>query len=232
MAGYVVRRLLQAIPILFGVAVISFGLVHLAPGDPIDRFRTPTVRPEQLEGLIRLYGLDRPIWRAVLELDHDLRPGLAPGGLGLLVPRRPAGAPQDRRAAAGDPAARRHRPAPHRRAGHPARHPGRGQAVQLRRSAHHQPRHHRLRDPLVPARDLPALLRRRRARLVPALRHGELRQRGRPARHRLAPRPAGRQRWPCSRWPAGRATCAPRCSRSCTRTTSAPRAPRACPAGA
>jgi peptide/nickel transport system permease protein len=61
MAGYVARRLLQAVPILFGVAIISFGLVHLAPGDPIDRFRTPTVRPEQLEGLVRLYGLDRPI---------------------------------------------------------------------------------------------------------------------------------------------------------------------------
>ncbi len=61
MAGYIARRLLQAVPILFGVAVISFSLIHLAPGDPIDRFRTPTVRPEQLEGLIRLYGLDRPV---------------------------------------------------------------------------------------------------------------------------------------------------------------------------
>jgi peptide/nickel transport system permease protein len=61
MAGYVARRLLQAIPILFGVAVISFALIYLAPGDPIDRFRTPTIRPEQLEGLIRLYGLDRPL---------------------------------------------------------------------------------------------------------------------------------------------------------------------------
>jgi peptide/nickel transport system permease protein len=61
MASYVVRRLFQAIPILFGVAVISFLLVHLAPGDPIDRFRTPTIRPDQLEGLIRLYGLDKPL---------------------------------------------------------------------------------------------------------------------------------------------------------------------------
>ena len=60
-AGYIVRRLIQAIPILFGVAVISFALVYLAPGDPIDRFRTPTIRPEQLEGLIRQYGLDRPL---------------------------------------------------------------------------------------------------------------------------------------------------------------------------
>jgi peptide/nickel transport system permease protein len=61
MAGYIARRLLQSLPILIGVAVISFSLVHLAPGEPIDRFRTPTVRPEQLEGLIRLYGLDRPV---------------------------------------------------------------------------------------------------------------------------------------------------------------------------
>ena len=61
MAGYIIRRLIQAVPILFGVAVISFGLVYLAPGDPIDRFRTPTIRPDQLEGLIELYGLDRPL---------------------------------------------------------------------------------------------------------------------------------------------------------------------------
>jgi peptide/nickel transport system permease protein len=61
MAGYVARRLFQAAPILFGVAVISFSLIYLAPGDPIDRFRTPTIRPEQLQGLIRLYGLDKPL---------------------------------------------------------------------------------------------------------------------------------------------------------------------------
>jgi peptide/nickel transport system permease protein len=61
MAGYVARRLLQAVPILFGVAVLSFLLIYLAPGDPIDRFRTPTIRPEQLQGLIRLYGLDKPL---------------------------------------------------------------------------------------------------------------------------------------------------------------------------
>ena len=61
MAGYVARRLFQAVPILFGVAVISFSLIYLAPGDPIDRFRTPTIRPEQLQGLIRLYGLDKPL---------------------------------------------------------------------------------------------------------------------------------------------------------------------------
>jgi peptide/nickel transport system permease protein len=62
MATYILRRTLQAIPILFGVALVSFAIVQLAPGSPIDRFRSPNVRPEILDNLIRLYGLDRPVW--------------------------------------------------------------------------------------------------------------------------------------------------------------------------
>ena len=61
MATYIIRRVLQAIPILFGVALVSFAIVQLAPGSPIDRFRAPNVRPETLENLIRLYGLDKPV---------------------------------------------------------------------------------------------------------------------------------------------------------------------------
>ena len=61
MATYILRRTLQAIPILFGVALVSFAIIQLAPGSPIDRFRTPSVRPETLENLIRLYGLDKPV---------------------------------------------------------------------------------------------------------------------------------------------------------------------------
>lgn len=61
MATYIIRRTLQSIPILFGVALVSFAIIQLAPGSPIDRFRTPNVRPETLENLIRLYGLDQPV---------------------------------------------------------------------------------------------------------------------------------------------------------------------------
>ena len=61
MATYVIRRVLQAIPILFGISILIFGIVQLAPGSPIDRFRVPRVPPEQIEALIRLYGLDRPV---------------------------------------------------------------------------------------------------------------------------------------------------------------------------
>ena len=61
MATYVIRRVIQAIPILIGISIISFLIVHLAPGSPIDKFRTPRVSEEQLNNLIRMYGLDKSI---------------------------------------------------------------------------------------------------------------------------------------------------------------------------
>jgi peptide/nickel transport system permease protein len=61
MATYVLRRLIQAIPILIGISVVSFAIIHLAPGDPTDRFRSGRVSPETIQNLIRLYGLDKPL---------------------------------------------------------------------------------------------------------------------------------------------------------------------------
>jgi peptide/nickel transport system permease protein len=61
MATYVLRRLIQAIPILIGISVVSFAIINLAPGDPTDRFRSGRVSPETIANLIRLYGLDKPL---------------------------------------------------------------------------------------------------------------------------------------------------------------------------
>src|ERR1035437_5238687 len=61
MATYVIRRLIQALPILLGIAIISFIIVHVAPGSPIDKFRTPRVSEEQLQNLYRMYGLDKSL---------------------------------------------------------------------------------------------------------------------------------------------------------------------------
>lgn len=61
MGTYVLRRLIQAIPILIGISVVSFAIIHLAPGDPTDRFRSGRVSPETIANLIRLYGLDKPL---------------------------------------------------------------------------------------------------------------------------------------------------------------------------
>ena len=62
MLTYSIRRLIQSIPIMLGISFLIFMIVQLAPGEPIDRFRTPRIRPEQLEQLMRLYGLDRPLF--------------------------------------------------------------------------------------------------------------------------------------------------------------------------
>ena len=57
-----IADVILSIPILFGVALISFLLVYLAPGDPLGRFLTPNVRPEVLEKLREIYGLDKPLY--------------------------------------------------------------------------------------------------------------------------------------------------------------------------
>ena len=53
------RRLLQAIPVLFCIATITFFMVKLAPGDPLaqERAVSPEIRQKQLE----FYGLDQPL---------------------------------------------------------------------------------------------------------------------------------------------------------------------------
>src|SRR5262249_55113125 len=60
---YVGRRLLLAVPTLFGIAVIVFVLLHLAPGTPgaggADAVRRTSGRAA--EEMRRLYGLDRPL---------------------------------------------------------------------------------------------------------------------------------------------------------------------------
>jgi peptide/nickel transport system permease protein len=61
MARYVLRRLIQAIPILIGISIIAFFIVYLAPGDPFDRFRSNKVSPEVIANLRRVYGLDQPL---------------------------------------------------------------------------------------------------------------------------------------------------------------------------
>ncbi len=61
MLTYVFRRGIQAIPIMFGISVIVFLIIYLSPGDPTARFRVPRVSPEQIQALIRAYGLDKPL---------------------------------------------------------------------------------------------------------------------------------------------------------------------------
>lgn len=62
MIRYLIRRLLQAIPTLLGVSILSFSLAHAAPGDPVT-FMTfdPSMTPETVATLKRQLGLDQPL---------------------------------------------------------------------------------------------------------------------------------------------------------------------------
>ncbi len=61
MGRYIVRRLLQAIPMLFILSVVLFTLVSIAPGDPVAALSRRRPRPEMREMLERQFGLDQPL---------------------------------------------------------------------------------------------------------------------------------------------------------------------------
>lgn len=56
------RRVVHALPLLLGISLLLFGLLHLAPGGPLSTYlENPNVRPEDIERLRRAMGLDRPL---------------------------------------------------------------------------------------------------------------------------------------------------------------------------
>ena len=62
MIGYIARRLLQAVPLLIGVSLIGFGLMHLAPGGPLAVYTlNPTIQVQDIERIRIIFGLDQPV---------------------------------------------------------------------------------------------------------------------------------------------------------------------------
>jgi peptide/nickel transport system permease protein len=62
MIQYLVRRLLQAIPMMFLISIVLFGLVNLAPGGPLaGQGQSRRMKPEKREQLERQFGLDKPL---------------------------------------------------------------------------------------------------------------------------------------------------------------------------
>ena len=58
---YVLRRLLQMIPLLFGISALTFILLQLAPGDFLNQMgENPAISPATIEAMRRNFGLDRP----------------------------------------------------------------------------------------------------------------------------------------------------------------------------
>jgi peptide/nickel transport system permease protein len=75
MTKYIARRLLQMIPLLLAITLLSFAVMQLAPGNYLDTLRgQPTIRPETIERLKRDFGLDQPwyvqYWRWLINALH------------------------------------------------------------------------------------------------------------------------------------------------------------------
>jgi ABC-type dipeptide/oligopeptide/nickel transport system permease component len=78
MARFLLRRVLLAVPVLFGVATLVFSLIHLVPGDPVQAMLGETASPQDVAVLRGRLGLDRPL----LTQYGAFLTGLAVGNLG------------------------------------------------------------------------------------------------------------------------------------------------------
>ncbi|MCC5989242.1 MAG: ABC transporter permease [Pararhodobacter sp.] len=63
MGGYILKRLLSVVPVLFGITVIVFLIMAMIPGDPATAILGSYATPENVERLNRHLGLDRPLWQ-------------------------------------------------------------------------------------------------------------------------------------------------------------------------
>ncbi len=81
MTTYVVRRLLQMVPVAFGLAALIFVLIHISPGDPARILLGPRATPDEVARLHAYLHLDDPIWaQFYFFLDH-----LVHGDLGTSI---------------------------------------------------------------------------------------------------------------------------------------------------
>ena len=61
MTGYIIRRVLATLPVLLVVALVVFALIRFAPGDPAAIIAGQEATQEEVEGIRRQLGLDRPL---------------------------------------------------------------------------------------------------------------------------------------------------------------------------
>lgn len=62
MFKYIIKRLLQAIPLLIGVSIIAFSIMHLAPGGPLSVYTlNPSITAQDIDKIKVILGLDQPI---------------------------------------------------------------------------------------------------------------------------------------------------------------------------
>ena len=64
MANYLIKRILMLFPMLFGITLITFAVIHLAPGEPVEMqvSMSPKVSAASRARLREFYGLDKPLY--------------------------------------------------------------------------------------------------------------------------------------------------------------------------
>ncbi|HYI10235.1 MAG TPA: ABC transporter permease [Thermoanaerobaculia bacterium] len=75
MTQYIVRRLLQMIPITLGILTLIFSLIHLIPGDPAVQIAGEGARPEDVQIIRKSLGLDQPLWKQYVTYLTNLAKG-------------------------------------------------------------------------------------------------------------------------------------------------------------
>jgi len=60
---YILKRLLGMIPLIIGITLISFSVIHMTPGDPTQLLTSmnPNASPDASQKLVEMYNLDEPI---------------------------------------------------------------------------------------------------------------------------------------------------------------------------
>lgn len=59
---YIARRVLQAVPVLLGISIITFVLIYYLPADPARMYAGPSATVETVERIRQRLGLDQPLW--------------------------------------------------------------------------------------------------------------------------------------------------------------------------
>ena len=75
MFSYVLRRLVQAIPVIIGVSLITFILMIMVPGDPVQKLLGQRASPEAVAELRRNMGLDAPYWQQYVTMMGNIAKG-------------------------------------------------------------------------------------------------------------------------------------------------------------
>jgi peptide/nickel transport system permease protein len=83
-AVYILKRLVQMVPVLFGISVLTFSMVHLVPGDPVAVMLGNQATAENVARLRHDFGFDRPLYVQYVDyVSHAVR-----GDLGTSIKSR------------------------------------------------------------------------------------------------------------------------------------------------